>query len=365
MMIPFHLSLSLSLSLSPPCIYAYTQSKLYASENTGIPSQWDSKYQGYIAKWHTYLEADPQFPELVQHDQKVLLDYTKWGLFATFTLLNILIPVIFIRRQEHLSRAIALTKNKNILKRLCLVTSMINGGYLLGMVLVHAKKHIPWESTIIQDILALMVAKAIILPTAILIELATAIHTTRKKARYARACSSIWHMLILWQLFVSIQIFLGLVSIPLLIMLLTSPAKCILTLGIVFVPFLLLAFVTVAIPCGKSCKASLKIYWMVGLESVLIACLIVAAFLTYYIIVSSGASMESLMGYVLSIIPAIPISILVWIIKGKVLREKFNINKVKERRLLTEVVVKRRASSTEEEIIRLSDDSAEDASDKE
>ena len=60
-------------------------------------------------------------------------------------------------------------------------------------------------------------------------------------------------------------------------------------------------------------------------------------FITYHAIVSYGAVMESVKGYILSLIPAVPISISV-MIKQKLQREIVKINKHKGRQLKTVLV---------------------------
>ena len=219
-------------------------------------------------------------------------------------------------------------------------------------------------SRICHDAVVIFITKAIVLPIAILTELITAAYITKKTIGYTHFCVSLVHVLALWQVFLFAQITVGLISIPLVIAVLTSPAQSILTLTILSLPFLLFTFIVVAIPCTKSCKDIPKSCWTKALETTLIVCLVTVTFTTYYVIVSYGAVMESVKGYILSLIPAVPISISVWMIKQKLQSEIVKINKHKGRHLKT-VLVKRfsRTSSTEEEIIQMSDTSVDEVSD--
>lgn len=218
-----------------------------------------------------------------------------------------------------------------------------------------------------HGILGMLITKVIILPAAILTELITAIVYAMKmrSLRSTSCCTTIGKVLALWQLFVFVQLTLGLITIPLLIMILISPAQSILLAGVTCTPFLLFASLLILTPCTKSCKYTLKLHWSTLLENTVAACLITAAFLTYYSVVSYGASMNSIKGYILSLIPTVPISIFVWTLKRKFTNKntKHNI-KTRERKMKNMLQERRRASlSTEEEMIFMSDTSADDASD--
>ena len=308
--------------------------------------------------------------------------YIQLELWINFALLNTLIPVVFIKRGGQISQAIALSRNKNILQRIFLATSMFNAVYFIGMMVSHVKHHTflitkcnsrydkdtetvtPLLITFCHDTVGMLITKAIVLSAALLIELITAIHHTMrmKTAHSTRSyIALIGHTLALWQLFVFVQTTLGLISMPLLIMILISPAQSILVAGVLCIPFLLVTFIMVVIPCTKSCKHTLKSHWITLLESLVAACLVAVAFLTYYCIVSYGAAMGTIKGYILSLIPTIPISIFLWIIKRKIFGKD-----AKQKRNPKTVVQRRRASlSTEEEMIYMTDttESADDAND--
>ena len=274
-----------------------------------------------------------------------------------------------------------MSRNKNILQLVFFATSIVSAVYFIAMIALHVKHQLKtyfiWNcftrdnsntetlpAIFCHGILGMLITKAIILPAALLIELMIAIHATRAlKAPYSKhSCATLGQVLALWQLFIFVQITLGLISIPLLIMILISPAQSILVAGALCTPFLLIALVLVLTPCTKSCKYTIKTHWITLLENLVAACLVTIAFLTYYSIVSYGASMNSIKGYILSLIPTVPISIFVWMLKRK-LTNKNAKHKVREKKLKTTLHQRRASLSTEEEIIFMSDTSADDASD--
>ncbi len=213
----------------------------------------------------------------------------------------------------------------------------------------------------------MLITKVIILLAAILIELLTAIvYATRMKALHSNrsSCTIIGQVLVLWQLFIFVQLTLGLITIPLLIMILISPAQSILIAGLTLTPLLLFACLLMLTPCTKSYKYTLKVHWSTLLENTIAACLVTVAFVTYYSIVTYGASMNSIKGYILSLIPTVPISIFVWTLKRKLMHKKAKHNTIKAReRKMKNTLQQRRASVSTEEMIFMSDTSADDTSD--
>ena len=73
--------------------------------------------------------------------------------------------------------------------------------------------------------------------------------------------------------------------------------------------------------------------------------------------------MNSIKGYVLSLIPTVPISIFVWKLKRKLINKNTAKHvKVRRERKMNTTLQRRRASlSTEEEVIFMSDTSADEA----
>ena len=100
-----------------------------------------------------------------------------------------------------------------------------------------------------------------------------------------------------------------------------------------------------ALVCASCC---------LGAESLFVAAFLISTSLTYYSVVTNGMNMDGFRGYVMTLVPTIPISIFIWIIKKKYLAEK--VMKMEKRRLKMAVQLKRCDSlSTEEEMIFDSD----------
>ena len=288
------------------------------------------------------------------------IQYTKLGLWINFAFLNALIPVVFMKRGGHVLQAIALSRNKNTLQQILVAIYIFNAAYFVGMMVSHIHHH----PQLCGNILGTFITKITILPAAILVELTTGIYyAMRMKTSYSmQICAAIKYALALWQLFIFVQITVGLISIPLLIMILISPAQSILIAGGLCTSILLIAFILVVTPCAKSCKNTLKFHWITLLGNLIAACLVAFAFLTYYSIVSYGASMNSIKGYILSLIPTVPISMFVWTLKRKI-TDKNAKCRARERNLKTVITQRRASLSTEEEMIYMSDTSPDDASD--
>ena len=74
--------------------------------------------------------------------------------------------------------------------------------------------------------------------------------------------------------------------------------------------------------------------------------------------------MNSIKGYILSLLPTVPISIFVWTLKRKFTNKNAKHNTRTRERKMKGMLRQRRASlSTEEEMVFMSDTSADDASD--
>ena len=216
----------------------------------------------------------------------------------------------------------------------------------------------------------ILLTKATAFPTALLAELITAVYIVKKgisiqqlpHTKAKKVCSFILQGFILWQMFTFVQIMVGLVSIPFLILLLISPAQTILLAGAATIIAILITGFIVSIPLPKShrfnpkCCVKSCFYYV---EILLIILVVSSASTTYCFIVKQGISMGGVKGYIMSLIPTIPISIIIWMIKGKLLGKK---NKRKERELTAVLVQRRDSFSTEEEIIDFSTNSEDSAS---
>ena len=89
----------------------------------------------------------------------------------------------------------------------------------------------------------------------------------------------------------------------------------------------LIVFVLASIPIPTTYKfelcRSLKSTFLTA-EILFAATLLFLVWATYATIIADGMNMTGVKGYILSLIPTIPIPIFIWIIKQKLFREKLN-----------------------------------------
>lgn len=193
---------------------------------------------------------------------------------------------------------------------------------------------IPRTATSYNYIIGILVTKAVILPAALVTELIVSfqiarvsMHKHTKVENRNKYCSLFMKTIAIWQLLVFIQITIGLISIPLIVLTLISPARVLLLCGELVLYTILIIFILTTIPIPTSCKFQ-PIHFLgscfLTAETISAVALIVSAYFTYQSITIEGMNMSGVKGYILSLIPAIPIPIFVWMFKKKFLREKRN-----------------------------------------
>ena len=159
-------------------------------------------------------------------------------------------------------------------------------------------------------------------------------------------------VIVIWQLLIFVQITVGLIGLPLLVLMFISPACVLLITGGIILLFMLLIFILMTIPFPTSCKYQprrIMQSFLYTAETILIAALFISAYMTYCLIVKNGMNMDGVKGYTMSLIPTILISISVWIIIMKILGEK-----VKKTTKWRKLQIKRGDSPpTDEELINL------------
>ena len=193
---------------------------------------------------------------------------------------------------------------------------------------------IPPTSTSNSYIKGILITKAIILPIAFLTELAAAarvakgalpLHVLHTKMKAYGIF--ILRVFTIWQLLVFIQITIGLFSIPLFVLTLVSPGGTMLSSGGLVLVFLLLIFIFVSIPTPNKLKNKVHLRCCLSIAFTTVETFTVAAFLfstywCYYTIVRNGMSMDGIKGFVISLIPSLCMTVLIWIVKSKFLTGK-------------------------------------------
>ena len=305
----------------------------------------DPRYQGYVARWYTYFYHDSYFSKLAA--DKSNITNTLLSLLVTFILLNLFIPVFFITRGKQIF--LRLTKievsNQRAYRAVMLTIILSNVMYTLSMFILYFQGHpnilnclhynkscqIPQTATSFDYTVDILIAKAVILPTALLIELIVAIYIARGSFSElncgTRSLQFVMQAFVIWQLFVFIQFTIGLISIPWLVLMLISPVGTLLTSGEIVLVYIVISFILITIPIPKlhktHCKELLATGFM-AVETFLTAALVCFAFTSYYIIVDDGMNMNGIKGYIISLLPTVPISIFIWVIKKKFLEERIS-----------------------------------------
>ena len=361
-------------------------------ENSPTPTKWDSSYQGYIAKSYTYFSTDSYSNKLSRNRWKILL--TEGLLWATFAAINLLIPILFISRGKQFvnwdikhnfpyragATMITIFNFLYTLVTFCTLLQHNTPGYPNVLdCFITANRHrcsIPRKAIFYEVSIGILITKVIILPAALLVELITVVYVTKRVSRSEllpytsvqrtnTTCSFFTKVFMLWQVLIFTQIMVGSASIPFLIFLLVSPIQSILLAVELIALIVSIAGCLLGIPLPTRCKfnahSCVKSYFLY-VQTLLIMVVIFLTSSTYCIIVKEGISMGSVKGYVMSLIPTIPISIIIWMIQERIRRKRGKKKQGKGRELMTVLVRRKESFSTEEEMMHLSTNS-EDSED--
>lgn len=303
-------------------------------------------YRGYIARWYTYFNSDSYFSKLNINTR--IISHTLISLWVTFSLLNVLIPILSItkgRRMIQRLTKVTATLNPRVHKATILVLVLFNVLWLLLGLLMHADGHpsvlnsflrnkshhchVPPTSTSYNFILGTLITKAVILPIAFLAELVAAVRAAKgtlplhaPHTKVKAYSTFILRAFIIWQLLVFTQITVGLISIPLFVLALVSPGGTVLSCCGVVSILLLLIFIFVSIPGPNKLKDKVHLRCFLSITFTIVETFTVAGFLfsiywSYYIIVRNGINMDGIKGYAISLIPSLCMTALIWIIKKK------------------------------------------------
>ena len=232
--------------------------------------QLEPRYHGYIARRYTYYNSDSYFSQLVPSRQSITTSLL--GLWGTFLFLNLLIPFLSITRGKQafqwLSKATA-TSNPRLYRAIVVTIILFNTIYVLSAMIFHLVHGYPTAincyittarerckvlptSTSYRYVLGATITKVIILPVALLIELAVVVYrVTMDSDSLSPKIKHCTQVIVVWQLLVFAHVTVGLISIPLLVLVFISPASVLLTsVGIFLVP-LLIMFILTMVPIPK------------------------------------------------------------------------------------------------------------------
>ena len=186
-----------------------------------IQSHPDEKYLGYTSRLYTYYAADPYFDKLVSDKRKIV--QTQLYLWITFICLNMLIPTLCITRGRKIVHSLyKYSPTSRVLTAVILVMFLFNALYLSVVVCLHSKGYptvldchlstanspckIPRSASFYDNVLGILIAKAVILPVALTIELASAVGVTRGLSLTKTKLAFFVQVTVTWQLFVFLHI---------------------------------------------------------------------------------------------------------------------------------------------------------------
>ena len=342
----------------------------------------DTRFRGYIAMWYTYYNSDSYFSKLALNKYSITRNLV--GLWMTFTLLNVLIPISSMTRGRQVARKIdnlTTRLNKRLYGAVMLVVILFNTLYVISTILMtirgqpsilqcyfsmlRYKCRTLSTSTSHNYIIAILITKALIVPAAFLVEFTVAFYTANTlKEPVQKRSALLKKVFITWQLLVFVQITVGLMSIPLLVLAFISPAQVLLECGgLLLLPTMVIFVISfIPLPNLRNCRVcGFLRSCLLATEILTSAIFITSAGATYIFIVKGGIDMDGFKGYIVSLIPAIPVPILVWVFKSKFLAKTFIATKGKgpKRECSGEDILseKRRESftSSDEELVNLSD----------
>ena len=318
---------------------------------------------------YTYFNSDSYFSKLSLSKSTFTRNFI--CLWMTFAVLNVLIPTYSIMRGRKILKKLngLITRlNRRVKRAVVLVIVLFNVLYIVATVATTAhglpnvlecyfsainyRCRVPLNSTSHDYIIGILITKMFILPVAVLVELAVAIHTWTKSVE--KRCRSFTRALVLWQVLVFVQISIGLISIPLFVLVVISPAQVLLLCGGLLLMPMLFVYIFGFISLPNLRKVHVQGFLLACLstaEIVITAAFITSASTTYFFIVKGGINMDGLKGYIVSLVPAIPVPILMWMFKTKFLKKNFMARneKVQEREHSEEIREKRKDSFTSDE----------------
>ena len=354
------------------------QSKAYAKAQ-GVPTSWSQEDQGYIARWYSYYCAEAYFrsKEIGKNTRKVLL--------IIFILLNLFIlhtTVIYgtkwyCRFYEILNDRSQ--KASGIYLAVGITTTILNFAYLTATVVLCVNKHsIPpiyvaectaisdWvggcspshDSSLYKDELASFITKMLVIIIAMIVHfliafkvpIKTALLTT--KWRHSSKCYRVFQIILHWNIFLFVQMLLGLISLPACLLLLIAPLQ---TISLLCEVCLMIASLTVLIVCllqfGRRCHIRTCCFEETCghlLWYLILAALTVAITFLYLFLLPQGESLSNARGVVFSLLPPIALSITSWTIKRKFLSKDSTKRKLEKQLSISSM-------STEEEDLQDSD----------
>ena len=200
----------------------------------------------------------------------------------------------------------------------------------------------PHTSSYYKDEVTTVIVKWVVIFIAIVTELLVAILISRKAIMANRhdKCLTICQIILLWNMFLFVQIWVGLVLLPVCIFLIIAPLQTIPILcAAIALPLLLMLFIAIMLQLidqlqirNWDCKMNAVVCIHSSRHMILVV-LIVALTALYFNLSPGGTTLSSTEGIIFSFLPSILLSITAWGIKRKL----FNIKKTRAERSVRSV----------------------------
>ena len=335
------------------------QSKAYAKAQ-GLPTTWSEEDQGYIARYYGYYDAEGYGTEEAGSTIRKLL-------LAIFILLNLFVIYTTITHgKQWYCRFCDIMKEcstSKVYSAVGISMATFNFLYLTSIVVMDTIYSISpshcmdehtgscsaiYTSTIHKDEFTARIVKGVVIFIAIITELLVAIRISKKAVLpMANKCIQI---VVIWNMFAFVQIWVGLLFLPACIFLIIGPLQTIPVLcAAIMIPPWLIAFISILLQFGNQLHIrnwDYKINTVVCIHSsrqFIFAALIVALMTLYFYLSPGGTSLSSTEGILFSLIPSFILSATAWGIK----RRYFNntLGKGKKTKIVS-------SASTEQDVLQ-------------
>ena len=307
------------------------QSRAYAKAQRGIPTTWSQEDQGYIARWYSYYSAESYYKskEIGENIRKVLI--------IVFILLNLVVLhiCITITHGKKWDTIFGGETSSSIYRAVGIASTLFNLPYLYFTFYTYSKRFSMVECTVIshwncrpsddsslyKDVLTSGSTKVLVIFTAIIVHLLVAI-IVQIKTTTTTWCHKVVQTILLWNIFVFMQIWLGLIPIPACILLFTTPLQ---TISALCAAVLIVAATTASIlyllrygtdcprtPCNIF-KCAAHFLWhfiFVGLTDTLV----IGLGVLYFNMLPQGGSL-SVRAVLISLLPTVLLSVGSWMVR--------------------------------------------------
>ena len=337
------------------------QSKAYAKAQ-GVPTTWSEEDQGYIARWYNYYSAESYYRS------KEIGERIRIILFVVFVLLNFIILHITITygtKWHNLYPKNLDAEKSSIFLAVGITSIIVNLSYLIYSVFAYPaiarlgmaectaisdwKCRPSHNSSLYQIELAAFIVRLLVIFSAIIIDFVVVIKSSketeqfRPNLRHNRKCYRVFQIILLWNTFVFIQIWVGLISLPAFILLLIAPLQ---TISALCAAVLIVAFIAASIlylkhNCGTDFKKIIlylkhkhncgtdrdhdpdRTYIRMGVDFlwnlilvVLTDALIIGLGFLYFNLLPQGGSL-SIRAVFISLLPTVLLSLGSWVVRKK------------------------------------------------